>query len=140
MQMNTQNNGAQEILNILKENNLTRTWLAAKLKMDYDTLCRQLKSPRFLDDVYKACIKIFQKEGLVSSNKDIIENLQKDFLAFTASTEGMLSILTRSFIHKVSDMRLTEKEKEDLCRELEHARNMENEKIDELIINIKFKE
>lgn len=124
----------EEIKQVLFDNDKTNTWLANKLGMKKQDLGYQLNDAvNFSVDLYERIMKIFKKEGFITSTTDQCNFLLEQTLQTNSALGHSLTILNNTVKRSVSDMVLDFKEKVTLIEMIEKIKVELDNQCDEMI-------
>ena len=134
-------NEDQKFINeILDKHGLEITWLAERLRMDYETVRYQLRQAKnYRQDFHAIVVEILKKAGFITSNKEVCDKLKDDLIEFSTVLSGTVSIIAKSVRDKIQDRHLTDEEKKVLKDQLRNQLNRVTDEFNDLLITIDLK-
>lgn len=122
-----------EVMKILFENDKSKSWLANKLsitpqKLDY----RLSKAKKIAIEDYKEIMRIFKKEGFITSNSEQCTHLLNQTIEIDALLGHALTILNTNVKKFTSDNVLEYREKKRLSEVIDKIRNEFNDELDQI--------
>ncbi len=122
-----------EIIQILFQNDKTKSWLANKLGISAQNLDYKLNRASDIPfELYNQIMKIFKKEGFIVSENDQCVHLLNQTVEIDALIGHSLTLLNGSVKSFTADNVLDFKEKQKLISIIEKMRNDFLEQLDEI--------
>lgn len=116
------------------------TWLANKLNIEYEIVRYQLRDAKnYRQDFHARVIEILKKEGLITSNKEVCDQLKNELIDFSTVLTGTVSIISKSIKDKIQDRHLTDDEKKALKDQLRNQLNRVTDEFNDLLLTIDLK-
>jgi hypothetical protein len=137
---NMANEDQRFVNQLLDKHGLEISWIADKLKMEYEIVRYQLRDAKnYRQDFHERVKEIFKKEGFITSNTEICGKLKDELIDFSTVLTGTVSIISKSVKDKIADRNLSDEEKKSLKDQLRNQLNRVTDEFNDLLITIDLK-